>query len=90
MRLCISRQAQRKLSVYCCGLFFAQYLADIFAREGCLDKLRGFACEHAAAFFGIPKKGRRSVEQTKAFEQMHLNFALFVEAWLARFLLGAA
>ncbi|CDI82766.1 dihydroorotase protein, putative [Eimeria acervulina] len=32
------------------------YLADIFAREGCLDKLRGFACEHAAAFFGIPKK----------------------------------
>ncbi|CDI86197.1 dihydroorotase protein, putative [Eimeria praecox] len=32
------------------------YLADTFARAGCLDKLRGFACEHAAAFFGLPKK----------------------------------
>ncbi|CDJ50713.1 dihydroorotase protein, putative [Eimeria brunetti] len=36
--------------------FLLAYLADIFARAGCLDKLRGFACENAAAFFGIPKK----------------------------------
>lgn len=36
--------------------FLLAYLADTFARAGCLDKLRGFACEHAAAFFGMPKK----------------------------------
>ncbi|KAL8450755.1 hypothetical protein Emed_002393 [Eimeria media] len=36
--------------------FLLAYLADIFSRAGCLDKLRGFVCEHAAAFFELPRK----------------------------------
>ncbi|KAL8425328.1 hypothetical protein Efla_001710 [Eimeria flavescens] len=36
--------------------FLIAYLADIFSRAGCIDKLRGFACEHAASFFGLPPK----------------------------------
>ncbi|KAL8273642.1 hypothetical protein Esti_002464 [Eimeria stiedai] len=36
--------------------FLLAYLVDIFSRAGCLDKLRGFICEHAAAFFELPRK----------------------------------
>ncbi|CDJ63889.1 dihydroorotase protein, putative [Eimeria necatrix] len=49
--------------------FLLAYLADTFARAGCLDKLQSFACENAAAFFGLPKKELVEGEDCVVLEQ---------------------
>lgn len=49
-----------EVNYLCCSLALCvQYLADTFSAAGCLDKLRAFACEHAARFFGFSKKGEQ-------------------------------
>jgi len=58
-------RAAKEAACGCAGIFSAhagiELYAEIFEREGILDRLRGFACEYGADFYQLPRNAEQIV-----------------------------